>query len=228
MPWRGGYEVWHEPPPLRTKLQDGTQLRVSFYHAITVHQGQVMICPSEPKTLDLLRDQMVRMHKAFAAKAYFLSHDEIRVLNQDQACLDRHLDAGAILADNIRACTAIARQVAPKAELYVWSDMFDPHHNATKDYYLVRGNLAGSWLGLDKDVIIAAWYFDKRHDSLPFFAPRGHRLLLAGYYDGKPEQVLEWLDAARVVGGAKAVMYTTWQSRYGDLERFAELVKGWR
>lgn len=228
VPWPGGYEVWHQPPPIHTHLPDGTELRVSYFHAITVHDGQVMICPSEPKTLALLQDQMQRLHRAFAAKAYFMSHDEIRVLNQDQACTDRKLDAGAILAANVKACTRIVHDVAPHAAVYVWSDMFDPHHNATKDYYLVRGDLAGSWLGLDRDVIVAAWHFAERRQSLQFFHDRGHRLLLAGYYDGKPEQVRDWLDAAKAVGGAAAVMYTTWQSRYDDLERFAALVRGHR
>jgi len=228
VPWPGSYEVWHEPPVLRTALRDGTELRVDYHHAITVHQGQVMICPSEPKTLELLRDHMRRVHRAFAAKTYFLSHDEIRVLNQDEACRRRGLDAGALLADHVKACVAIAREVAKGAELWVWSDMFDPHHNARQDYYLVRGDLAGSWLGLDRDVGIAAWYFDKREQSLPFFAQRGHRLLLAAYYDGEVQQVRGWLDAARAAGGARAVMYTTWQQRYGDLEAFAEAVKSWR
>lgn len=225
VPWPGGYEPWHPPPQFRTGLPDGTELRVDYCHAITVHNGQVTICPSEPKTLELLREQMRRVHAAFAAKAYFLSHDEIRVLNQDPACTSRHLTAGEILADNVRACTAIAREVAPKARLYVWSDMFDPHHNAHADYYLVRGDLAGSWLGLDRDVTIAAWHYGGRERSLPFFAGRGHRLLLAGYYDGPVERIDGWLDAAAAVGGAEAVMYTTWQARYGDLEAFAAAVR---
>lgn len=228
VPWPGGYEVWHEPPALRTSLPDGTELRVDFHHAITVHQGQVTICPSEPKTLALLRDHMQRVHDLFGGKHYFLSHDEIRVLGQDRACRDRHLDAGALLAEHVRACTTIVREVAPGARISIWSDMFDPHHNAHADYYLVRGDLQGSWLGLDREVGIAAWYFDRRHDSLPFFAGRGHPLLLAAYYDGAPERVRDWLDASRTVGGARGVMYTTWLAKYDDLERFAELVRAWR
>ena len=30
----------------------------------------------------------------------------------------------------------------------------------------------------------------------------------------------------RFTGGAVGVMYTTWQNKYGDLERFAEIVRG--
>jgi hypothetical protein len=184
-----------------------------------------MICPSEPKTVELLRDQAKRMHEAWGAKGYFMSHDEIRVLNWDESCARRKLDAGAILADNAKTCVAILREVAPKARICVWSDMFDPHHNAHADYYLVRGDLAGSWEGLDKDVVIAAWHYGKRDASLEWFSKRGHKILIAGYYDGKPEGVRGWLESARKVNGVEAVMYTTWQSRYDDLERFAEIVR---
>ncbi|MCE9582686.1 MAG: hypothetical protein K8T20_09355, partial [Planctomycetes bacterium] len=221
IPWRGGFEVWHEAPPLRTKLPDGTKLRVSYFHAITVGDGQVMVCPSEPRTLDLLRDEMKRVHAAFGAKAYFMSHDEIRVLNWDDACTKRGLSPGAILADNVKACTKIVREVAPDARIFVWSDMFDPNHNAHASYYLVNGDLKGSWEGLDKDVIIACWYFEKRVESLKFFADRGHKTLIAGYYDSNPKQILKWLEA----GTAEGVMYTTWQQKYSDLEDFAALLK---
>lgn len=224
-PWRGAYDVYHQPPVLRTALPDGTRLRVSYHHGVTVHEDQAMICPSEPRTLELLRDQARRMHAAWGAKRYMMSHDEIRVLNWCDACRKRNLDAGALLADHVRACVDILREVNPGGRIYVWSDMFDPHHNARKNYYLVRGDLAGSWLGLDRDVTILPWYFEKRADSLAFFAGRGHRQIIAGYYDHRPEQIADWLAAARPHAGVEGVMYTTWQRNYRDLERFAEAVR---
>jgi len=85
VPYRGEYDIYHEPPLIRTKLPDGTRLRVSYYHTVTVYDGQVNICPSEPKTIDLLRDQAKRVHALWGTKGYFMSHDEIRVLNWDKA-----------------------------------------------------------------------------------------------------------------------------------------------
>ena len=110
----------------------------------------------------------------------------------------------------------------------LWSDMFDPNHNAHADYYLVRGDLKGSWEGLDKDVIIVPWYYEKRAASLKFFADRGHRQLVAGYYDDRPERIRDWLDAAKPFSGILGVMYTTWQGRFGDVEKFAGLVSGYQ
>ena len=224
VPWQGSYEVWHEPPVIHTSLPEGTRLRLSYYHAITVYDGQVMICPSEPKTVDLLRDQARRMHAAWHAKGYFMSHDEVRVLNQDKACADRHLDAGPLLAENLRVCTRILREVNPGGDIYVWSDMFDPTHNARKDYFLVRGDLANSWRGLDRDVKVMLWNFDGRAEGLKFFAGLGNPLLIAGYYDAPLEQMRQWLEAAKAYPQVEGVMYTTWEDNYKELEGFAKVV----
>ncbi len=223
-PWKGEYDVYHQPPLLKTRLPEGTKLRISYYHAVTVYDGQAMICPSEPRTVELLRDQARRMHALWGAHGYMMSHDEIRVLNWCAACQRRHLDAGAILADNVRTCIRILREVNPGGRIYVWSDMFDPHHNAHGNYYLVRGNLAGSWEGLNQSVIIVPWYFEKRDASLKWFADRGNTQVIAGYYDTMPDRVRDWLAAAKKVEGVRGVMYTTWQNKYGDLERFAQVV----
>ncbi|MEY2410889.1 MAG: hypothetical protein QOF48_3559 [Verrucomicrobiota bacterium] len=223
-PWNGAYDIFHEPPRLRSNLPDGTKLRVSYHHAVTVLEDQAMICPSEPRTIDLLREQARRLHAAWGAKGYMMSHDEIRVLNWCDACRARHLDAGALLADNVKTCIRILRELNPDGRIYVWSDMFDPHHNAHRDYYLVRGDLAGSWEGLDKEVIVVPWYFEQRAATLKFFAERGHRQLIAGYYDARPEKVQDWIRAASPHPGVLGVMYTTWQQKYSDLERFAEAV----
>lgn len=225
--WPGSYDIFHEPPQLKltANVPEGARLKVSCFHAVTVHDDQANICPSEPKTMDLLRDQARRMHAAWGAKGYMMSHDEIRVLNWCDACQKRDLTAGQILAENVRACAKILREVNPRGKIYVWSDMFDPNHNAHDNYYLVRGTLAGSWEGLDKEINIVPWYFEKRAESLKFFADRGHHQVIAGYYDHKPEQIKEWLAAAQNLPNIDGVMYTTWEHRFADLEAFAALAR---
>jgi hypothetical protein len=221
--WKGSYDVWHEPPVLAVKgLTNGTALTASYYYAVTVNDDQAMICPSEPKTVALLTDQAQRMHKAWSAKGYMMSHDEIRVLNWCDACQKRHLTAGQVLADNARTCVNILKEVNPGGRIYVWSDMFDPNHNAHDNYYLVRETLANSWEGLSNDVIIIPWYFEARDKSLKWFSDRGHRQVIAGYYDHDPAQIKQWLNAAAQVTGVEGVMYTTWQSNFRDIEPFAQ------
>jgi hypothetical protein len=226
-PYAGVYDVYHSPPRLQIlsgTLTNGTRLRAAWHHAVTVYDGQAMICPSEPATTNLLRDQAQRMIAAWGTRGYFMSHDEIRVLNWCAACQARHLDAGALLADNVRQCAAILREVNPGGRIYVWSDMFDPNHNAHANYYLVRGDLQGSWQGLDPDIIIVPWYYDARAASLQFFAGLGNRQVIAGYYDSDPNLITNWLNAARPYTGISGVIYTTWQNNYSDLERFNQTV----
>jgi len=220
-PWKGEFDSWHEPVKIKTKLPDGTKLRVSWYHPAIIHDGQVSACIAEPKTYELLADEAKRVKEATGAKSFMMSHDEFRSMNTCDACVKKNLDAGALLAENARRCVKLLEG----STVYVWNDMFDPYHNAVNNYYLVRGDLKGSWEGLSKDVIIMNWYFGPREKNLPFFADRGHRQVLAGYYDHKPEQIKEWLKAAAKVKGVVGVMYTTWKQDYSNLEEFAKYAR---
>ena len=132
-----------------------------------------------------------------------------------------------MLAENVRTCIQILREVNPGGEIYAWSDMFDPYHNARNNYYLVRGNLTNSWLGLDAQVTILPWNFGARTNSMQWFSSRGHRQILAGYYDGTPGQIAQWLDGSQPFPGISGVMYTTWMNRYSDLEAFSGVVSDW-
>jgi hypothetical protein len=220
-PWPGQFDVWHSPPPIRTSLPDGTRLRVSWYHAAVVYGGQVTCCISEPRVDSLLADEARRVRALWGPRAAMMMHDEIRTLNWDASCERRGRTPGALLADHARRCV----RWLEGSTVYVWSDMFDPYHNAIRNFDLVRGDLAGSWEGLPRDVVIVNWNGSHRDASLRFFARRGHRQIIAGYFDGAPDDVRDWLRSARGVPGVIGVMYTTWRGRYDDLEAFARAVR---
>jgi hypothetical protein len=222
--WPGDYEVWHASPPIKTKdIPDGTRLRVSWYHSAIVYEGQVSACIAEPKMDELLADQAKRMKQALgdSAAGWMMSHDEFRTLGWCKACQDTHQTPGQLLAANVKKCTALLRP----ATVYVWNDMFDPYHNAVPGpYYLVDGPWTGSWEGLDKDVVIMNWNHGKRDKSLKFFADRGHRQIIAGYYDDTSlRQTKEWVATAQTFKGIVGYMYTTWRGDYSKIEQFATL-----
>jgi hypothetical protein len=73
-------------------------------------------------------------------------------------------------------------------------------------------------------MIIAPWNYERRADSLKFFAGLGNRQVIAGYYDSAPAQITNWLEAARPYSGISGVIYTTWQNRYSDLEAFGQIL----
>jgi hypothetical protein len=231
----GQFTTWHDRPlptlPAGSSIRDGQTVLLSYYHTATIHHGQVMCCMAEPKIYDILRWQVEQVHKHVQPDGYFLQHDEIRVQGWDQSCLKTGMTPGQLLAENVKKCLGIVREEDPGKPIYVWSDMFDPFHNArrTGRYYLVKGDgpWFGSWEGLDKDVIIVNWNSrrDPRVGSLRHFADREHKQLLAGYYDGPVDAVRGWLDDAGEVRGVVGVMYTTWQHRYDDLEAFAKQIR---
>jgi hypothetical protein len=233
VPWPGEYEFDHAGAKVRIKpgsrIKDGDRLLISWYHPIITLSSQVMCCLSEPKLDQILRDQARRVNDLFHPRTFFMSHDEIRVANWCKACRDRKLTPGQLLAENVRQCTSILKSVNPQARIVVWSDMFDPNHNAVDSYYLVNGSLRGAWEGLTRDVIIANWNGGKAPESLEFFEGRGHRQLIAGYYDVDDlSNFRTWDSAARNVKGVIGFMYTTWSSRYGLLENYAEAMKNHR
>lgn len=229
-PWPGEYSVWHEQPvvkiPAGSRIREGQTVLLSYYHTAIVHSGQVMCCMAEPKVDEILRWHVAQVQKHLQPDGFMLSHDEIRVQGWDASCQRSGKTCGQLLADNVARCAKIVRNEAPGKPIYVWSDMFDPHHNAGPSgyYYLVRGKgpWFGSWEGLDRDIVIVNWNSDpaKRAKSLSHFAERGHRQILAGYYDGPVAAIAPWLEDARRAGGLIGVMYTTWRGRFDDLEAF--------
>jgi hypothetical protein len=229
IPWAGEYEVWHDAPAIKltvnSRIHDGQKLRVSFYHPVSIYGSQVAACLSDPKVFDIMRDQLKRVHELLQPDGYMMSHDEIRLANWCETCQAKHLSAGKLLAANVARCVQLIRREDAGKPIFVWSDMFDPHHNAVTDYYLVNGSLVDSWDGLPKSVTVLNWNFDKRADSLKWFDSRGHKQIIAGYYDGDPKSIHPWLDAAKTTVAAPrapvGIMYTTWQNRYEELENFA-------
>jgi len=227
VPYAGEYEIFHESPSFKThNLPDGARLRVSWYHPHKIYDDQICCCPSDPALKPILVDQAARMKKLWGdvAGGWMMSHDEIRVMNTDAACLATGKTPGQILADNARFCISLLKDT--NKPIYVWNDMFDPNHNAVPGpYYLVNGPFTNSWEGLDPSIRIMNWHFGKRDQNLPFFADKGHQQVIAGYYDAKPEKVTDWLTSADKVKNVTGVMYTTWRQDYTQIEKFAELVK---
>jgi hypothetical protein len=228
VPYAGEYEFNHPGAALRltdnSRIRDGDRLRVSWFHPVLIHGSQMACCLAEPKVYELLLDQAQRVNQLFKPKFFFMSHDEIRVAGWCRACRARK--PGDLLADNVGRCVEILKRVNPKAQVIVWSDMFDPNHNAVDHFYLVNGTWEGSWKGLPPDVIIANWNSGKAAQSLKWFAGRGHPQILAGYYDDGLDNFKHWHKEAQGIPQTKGFLYTTWQNKYDDLEAYGKLLLG--
>jgi hypothetical protein len=131
---------------------------------------------SEPAVYEIWQRQIPLIERYIAPKQYFQSMDEVRSGGFCEACKRRHLNMAQILGDSVTRQHDMIRAVNPQAQVYVWSDMFDPNHNAVAKYYLIDGSFEGSWNYIPKDLSIACWYFEKRDQSLEFFSKRGHTI----------------------------------------------------
>lgn len=230
VPYAGEYEVWHSPPPIKLKkpLPNGTELRVSYYHAHIVYDGQVCAAANDQEFQNLLDDQIARMTKLFPAADFMMSHDEYRVMgwtDSNIVSLPPGSTPADILTHNVKHCSEQIRLHTSDGRILVWSDMFDPFHNAVDQYYLVNGSLKGA--AVPRDVMIVNWNFGKRAESSKHFARKGHLQIIAGYYDAPPNEITRWLDTVveQKINTVEGVMYTTWKRNYADLEEFAKVAK---
>ena len=92
-----------------SRIAEGAELHVSWYHPILTHGEQVMCCLSEPKVYHILRDQCGGSTKMLKPKTFFMSHDEIRVANWCQTCRARKQTPARLLAENVRRCVQSSR-----------------------------------------------------------------------------------------------------------------------
>ncbi len=226
-PWRG----YHEDPPIQltanTRIHKGEKLRVSFYHSLIVYEDRVTHCLSEPRIFADWHTEVQQADSLFHPAAFFMSHDELRVVNQCALCQSKGLTPGQLLAWNVQQSAQLIREIRPDAEIWVWSDMFDPQHNAVDQYYAVNGSLRGSWEGLDPGIGIVNWHGGLMGKNCPFFADLGMKQILSGYYDADEDgsAIAQWLANTQSLPGIVGAMYTTWEDRYGAMEVWAK--KAW-
>jgi hypothetical protein len=231
-PMLNPWSAYHDEPAIKltasSRIAEGARLRVSYYHPAIVYEDRVNWCLSEPKIFDDWEAEVKAADDLYHPAAYLMSHDEIRVANQCASCQAMRMTAGELLAWNIHRAAAIIRKVRPDAEIWVWSDMFDPMHNEVDHYYAVNGTLAGSWKGLDKDVGIVNWNGGLKGKNCQFFADLGLRQILSGYYDGDEDgsAIAEWLRNTRGIHGIAGAMYTTWENKYGAMDAWARQAWG--
>jgi hypothetical protein len=196
---------------------------VSYYHGFSINDGQTTICMGEPKVYEIWRDMARRMHAAVAPPRYVLSMDEIREGGTCEACRGRNM--GKLLGEALTKQFQMLREVNPKVDVWVWSDMLDPNHNAHGNYYLVNGDYTGSWEHVPKDMGIMCWYYERRALSLPFFSKLGFRMMAGAYYDGDTlDNPRGWLEELDKTPGAQGIVYTTWLNKYKLLADFGKLV----
>lgn len=210
-----------------SRIRDGQRLRVSWYHPAVIYESQVTVCMGEPALYEIYEHEAKLLWERLKFRKVILSMDEVRMGGTCRACEGR--DMARLLGECVTKQIQIVRRLNPRVQVYVWSDMFDPHHNAHANYYLVQGDFTGSWKHIPKDTIIAVWGGAPRAQSLKHFAEQGFRTLIACYYDAPNlDEVKGWQSLAKETKGVTGFMYTTWERKYDLLGAFGDLLWGKR
>lgn len=227
-----GFSFWNvDRPALSLKLlpggriRDGQRLRVSWYHPMVIYESQVTVCMAEPALYDIYEHEAKLLWEHLRFNKVILSMDEVRMGGTCAVCEGKEM--AKLLGECVTKQVQILRKINPKVQAYVWSDMFDPNHNAHANYYLVQGDFTGSWKYIPKDTVIAVWGGAPRAESLNFFAREGFRTLIACYYDAPNlDEVKGWHELAQKTKGVTGFMYTTWERKYGLVGVFGDLLWG--
>jgi hypothetical protein len=225
------FNPWHGDSTAATlkllpggRIQNGQRLRVSWYHPLLIHDSQVTACMAEPELYEIVDHEARLLVERLHPRRVMLNTDEIRLGGTCKACAGR--DMAELLGECVTKQAAAIRRYSPNTEVYVWSDMFDPNHNAHANYYLVQGDFTGSWKHVPKNLIMSVWGGEPREKSLRFFADQGFATLVSCYYDAENlNDVQRWRALAAPLPNVRGFMYTPWTKKYDLLPAFGELLK---
>ena len=229
---RGTFDFWHEAPGIRltkdSRIKEGDVLNVSFWSPGMIYiKQQVTVSLSEPAVFEMMDKEMKWTSRVWDSPCYMMGYDEIRSAGWEPCPDGTRKTPGELLGAHVTKAVEIIKKYSPDAKIYVWSDMFDPNHNAGKleageYYYLVNGSYYGSWEGLPKDVILYNWNGNRAgRDSATFFADRGHRTILSG------STPAIWLEATKGLPGILGMSYTTWEGNYEGMAAYFREAAAW-
>jgi hypothetical protein len=225
-----GADYWHAPEPIRippgSRLKDGQEVSMDYNAVARVYGDGVSLCLTEPAIRKWVARNAETLAALFPASSpLMLGYDEVRQMNSCALCRAKGMTAAKLFAANVQETIASL----PKRQIYAWSDMFDPEHNAHDHFYSVEGDLSGAGEALPKSVTVMNWNHDKLRKSMQGFARRGYAQVVAGYYDPPDHngEAAAHREFGKVWGvtGIVGAMYTTWQGDYSQLESYAKAVR---
>ena len=180
-PLRRG-ESFDAPTQIRrtqnSRIKDGQRVEVSFSYIgpdpWSLHK--IRYCRSDPRIhIDGPENFIWRWCTQpityLEAKIFNLEMDEIRVFGWDKRCRDSGKSRSQIFADDIKYYYDTIRKKAPDAQIFMWSDMIDPNHNATTYTTQEVADLLIDY-GMS-DIIMVPWNHKFAEKSIEFSVKKG-------------------------------------------------------
>jgi hypothetical protein len=217
------------PIPDGSAIAEGERVLLDTYVVSrSAPKMQTSTCMSDPRLYELFERSAREIEALLHPDRWFLSLDEIRNGGTCPLCSARETDMAHILGDCVRRQCEIIRAVHPGAEIYAWSDMFDPNHNAHDHFYRCKGTFEGVWDLIPKDVTMVCWHRAPLSKTLPFFDEHGFPVMASVCCDDRgPDEIVRWKQAMDAAPGpTRGFQYTTWTKDYSRLEEFARTLWG--
>ena len=192
--WIGDFNDVHTAPVVKvlpgSRIKEGDTVLASYYH-VALSQKYAGICLNNPETLKYITRAVEWLQKTVKPDGFIIGIDEHRAYGYDPECEKSGMNAGQALNKIARYCRSEIKRVAPKADIYMWNDMFDPAANCKKGryYYMVKDkdSLWNSWVGLPKDIIILRWSPTRApgvKESMDHWQKMGMKFIeFPGYFD---------------------------------------------
>jgi len=181
-------------------------------------------CMSDPELYRWLEDSARTIAEVLEPEVWMLGIDEIMAGGTCELCKTSKKDLAHILGECTTKMRDIIRKVTPNAEIFVWSDMYDPYHNANRRLGACNGTFEGVCDLIPKDIGMMLWYGEKVNQSAPYFTERGHALMGSICCDGKDvaRDVRTWKERLSPYPEVRGYMYTTWINEYSKIGTFVE------
>ena len=236
--WVGDFNDAHTGPVVKvlpgSRIKEGDTVLASYYH-VGLSRNSASICLNNPATLKYITRAVEWLQKTIQPDGFLIGIDEHRAYGYDPECEKSGMNAAQALNKIARYCHKEIKRIAPKADIYMWNDMFDPFSNCKKGryYYLIKDKdaLWNSWVGLPKDIIILRWSPDSKAGaakSMEHWQKLGMKFIeFPGYFDSAvfnpaSESILETAKENPCCAGAA---FAQWSGLKGYRPHFEEFVK---
>ena len=162
--WIGDFNDAHAAPQIKvlpgSRIKEVQTILASYYH-VALSQKHACICINNPETKKYITRTVEWQQKHIKPDGILIGIDEHRAYGYDPDCEKSGLTAAQALNMIAKYSYNEIKRIAPKAQVYMWNDMFDPYSNCGKGryYYMIKGKSAlwNSWKDLPKDIIIMRW-----------------------------------------------------------------------
>ncbi|MGN0832236.1 MAG: carbohydrate binding domain-containing protein [Kiritimatiellia bacterium] len=217
--------------PVGSRIADGERLLFGGYMVSRAGTKlQISTCMSDPRLYAALEKSAQAIEEILHPGVWFLSLDEIRNGGTCELCSQRKTDMAHILGDCVTKMRDIIRSVDPQAEIFAWSDMFDPWHNAKERVGGCRGSFVGVADLIPADVGMMFWHGGILDRSVPYFAGRKHAFMGSICCDAPDAErvrktVRNWREKLSPHPGLRGFMYTTWIDNYDHIDLFVSELK---